>query len=184
MSRVGKRPITLPKGTTVDLRGREVTVRGPRGELRMTLHEQIQARLEGEELHVERPNDHRQVRALHGTMRSLLQNMVTGVSEGFRRSLVIEGVGYQAEMRGPQLLLKLGHSHEVLETAPAGVIFDVPKEGRGRLVHVDGIDKQQVGQVAAELRSWRPPDPYKGKGIRYSDEIVRRKAGKAGKTTA
>ena len=117
-------------------------------------------------------------------MRALLQNMVTGVSEGFRRSLVIEGVGYQAEMRGPQLMLRLGHSHEVLETAPEGISFEVPKEGRGRLVHVDGNDKQQVGQVAAQLRKWRPPEPYKGKGIRYSDEFVRRKAGKAGKTIA
>ena len=184
MSRVGKRPIPLPQGVTVDLRGREVAIRGPRGALQISLHPQIEARVDGEELHVERPNDQRQVRALHGTMRALLQNMVTGVSEGFRRSLVIEGVGYQAEMRGPQLMLRLGHSHEVLETAPEGISFEVPKEGRGRLVHVDGIDKQQVGQVAAQLRKWRPPEPYKGKGIRYSDEIVRRKAGKAGKTIA
>ncbi|MCY3835951.1 MAG: 50S ribosomal protein L6 [Anaerolineaceae bacterium] len=182
MSRVGKKPISLPQGVTVDLQGQEVSIRGPRGALGMALHPQIQARVENGELFVERPNDQRQVRALHGTMRSLLQNMVTGVSEGFRRSLVIEGVGYQAEMRGQQLLLKLGHSHEVLETAPEGVTFEVPKEGRGRLVHVDGIDKQVVGQVAAQLRKWRPPEPYKGKGIRYSDEIVRRKAGKAGKT--
>ena len=184
MSRIGKQPIPLPQGVTVDLHGREVAIHGPRGALRMSLHPQIEARVDGEELRVERPNDQRQVRALHGTMRALLQNMVKGVSEGFRRSLVIEGVGYQAEMRGPQLLLKLGHSHEVLETAPDGVSFEVPKEGRGRLVHVDGIDKQQVGQVAAQLRKWRPPEPYKGKGIRYSDEIVRRKAGKAGKTIA
>lgn len=184
MSRIGKQPIPLPPGVTVDLRGRAVAIRGPRGALEMTLHPQIQARVENGVLHVERPNDQRQVRALHGTMRALLQNMVTGVSEGFRRSLLIEGVGYQAEMRGPQLLLKLGHSHEVLETAPDGVSFDVPKEGRGRLVHVEGIDKQVVGQVAAQLRKWRPPEPYKGKGIRYSDEIVRRKAGKAGKTIA
>ncbi len=184
MSRVGKRPIPLPQGVTVDLRGREVAIHGPRGALQMSLHPQIEARVDGEKLHVERPNDQRQVRALHGTMRALLQNMVTGVSEGFRRSLVIEGVGYQAEMRGPQLMLRLGHSHEVLETAPEGISFEVPKEGRGRLVHVDGIDKQQVGQVAAQLRKWRPPEPYKGKGIRYSDEIVRRKAGKAGKTIA
>lgn len=182
MSRVGKKPISLPQGVTVDLRGQDVSIRGPRGELGMTIHPQIQARVENGELYVERPNDQRQVRALHGTMRSLLQNMVTGVSEGFRRSLVIEGVGYQAELRGQQLLLKLGHSHEVLETAPEGVSFDVPQDGRGRLVHVDGIDKQKVGQVAAQVRKWRPPEPYKGKGIRYSDEYVRRKAGKAGKT--
>ena len=184
MSRIGKRPISLPEGVSVELNGRQVAIRGPRGALQMTLHPRIQARLAGDALLVERPNDQRQVRALHGTMRSLLQNMVTGVSAGFRRSLVIEGVGYQAEMRGPQLLLKLGHSHEILETAPEGIRFEVPREGRGRLVHVDGIDKQQVGQVAARLRKWRPPEPYKGKGIRYSDEYVRRKAGKAGKTVA
>ena len=182
MSRVGKKPISLPQGVTVNLRGQEVSIRGPRGELELSIHPQIQARVANGELYVERPNDQRQVRALHGTMRALLQNMVTGVSEGFRRSLVIEGVGYQAELRGPQLLLKLGHSHEVLETAPKGITFDVPKDGRGRLVHIDGIDKQMVGQVAARVRKWRPPEPYKGKGIRYSDEFVRRKAGKAGKT--
>ena len=182
MSRIGKKPIDLPKGVEVKINGQEVTVKGPKGQLSHEVHPEVSVGLEDGILSVTRPNDQRHVRALHGLTRALLANMVTGVSEGFRRTLVIEGVGYQAEMRGKDLVLKLGFSHEVVVNPPDdNTSFDVPKESRGRTIHVDGIDKQVVGQVSANIRGWRPPEPYKGKGVRYSDEFIRRKAGKAGK---
>jgi large subunit ribosomal protein L6 len=130
-------------------------------------------------LAVERPSDDRRHRALHGLTRALVANMVHGVSEGFRKSLTIEGVGYSSELRGKDLVMKLGYSHEIVVNPPADITFTV--EDRGRTIHVDGIDKQVVGQVAANIRELRPPEPYLGKGVRYSDEIIRRKAGKTGK---
>lgn len=181
MSRIGRMPITLPDKVEVKINKQEVTVKGPKGTLSHTIHPDIAVALEDGQINVTRPTDQQKHRALHGLTRALLANMVTGVSEGFRRSLMIEGVGYQAEMRGNDLVMKVGLSHEVVFEPPADVSFDVPKDQRGRLVHIDGIDKQVVGQIAANVRGTRPPEPYKGKGVRYIDEVIRRKAGKAGK---
>ena len=182
MSRIGKQPITLPDKVEVKINKQAVTVKGPKGQLAHDVHPDIIAKLEDGQVVVTRPTDMRHHRALHGLTRALLANMVTGVSDGFRRTLLIEGVGYQAEMRGKDLVLKLGHSHEIVVNPPDdNTSFDVPKEDRGRTIHVDGIDKQVVGQVAANIRGFRPPEPYKGKGVRYSDEYVRRKAGKSAK---
>ena len=179
MSRIGKKPITLPDKVAVAIDGQAVVVKGPKGELKQTLHPDMQLKQEDGHLLVERPSDERQHRALHGLTRALVANMVHGVSEGFQKVLVIEGVGYSSELRGTDLVMKLGYSHEIVVTPPDGISFEV--EDRGRLVRVNGIDKQVVGQVAANVRELRPPEPYKGKGVRYSDERVRRKAGKAGK---
>lgn len=182
MSRIGKKLVVIPAKVEVKLEGQELTVKGPKGELKQALHPDMTVEIADGQLNVVRPSDERQHRALHGLTRALVANMVTGVSDGFRRTLEIEGVGYQAELRGQDLVLKLGFSHEVVVNPPdANTTFDVPKESRGRTIHVDGIDKQVVGQIAANIRGWRPPEPYKGKGVRYSDEVVRRKAGKAGK---
>lgn len=181
MSRIGRKPVDLPAKVEVQINGSEVTVKGPKGELTATMHPDMVIKQEDSQIIVERPSDLQRHRALHGLTRALLQNMVTGVSEGFRRTLQIEGVGYQAGMKGKSLELKVGLSHEVIIEPPDNVSFDVPKESRGRTIHIDGIDKQVVGQLAANIRGWRPPEPYKGKGIRYADEYVRRKAGKAGK---
>jgi large subunit ribosomal protein L6 len=182
MSRIGKQLITLPAKVEVTIKKNEVTVKGPKGELNRMFHPDMEIKLEDGILRVERPSDLRHHRALHGLTRALLANMVTGVSEGFRKTLEIEGVGYQAAMQDNNLELKVGLSHEVIIAPPnTDTSFDVPKESRGRIIHIDGIDKEVVGQIAAEIRGWRPPEPYKGKGIRYSNEYVRRKAGKAGK---
>lgn len=182
MSRIGKKPIAIPDKVEIKINGQEVTVKGPKGQLVHEVHPEISLEMEDGTLKVLRPSEARRHRALHGLTRALVANMVTGVSEGFRRTLVIEGVGYQAEMRGKDLVLKLGFSHEVVVNPPDDdTSFDVPKESRGRTIHVDGIDKQVVGQVAANIRGWRPPEPYKGKGVRYEDEVIRRKAGKAAK---
>jgi len=179
MSRIGKAPITVPAGVEVRVSGASITVKGSKGELTRELPDAITVRQEGEELLVERVNDERRSRALHGLIRSLVANMVTGVSDGFRKDLDIVGVGYRAAVKGSnELELSLGFSHPVLVTAPAGIQFNVPAPTR---IEVLGIDKQLVGQVAADIRAWRKPEPYKGKGIRYTDERVRRKAGKAGK---
>lgn len=181
MSRIGKKPITLPKNVEVKIDKQSVKVKGPKGELTHEVHPDISVKMDDGQIVVIRPTDERQHRALHGLTRALIQNMVTGVSDGFRRSLVIEGVGYQADLRGTDLVMKLGYSHEIVVNPPEHITFDVPKDQRGRLVHIDGIDKQVVGQIAANIRELRPPEPYKGKGVRYSDEVIRRKAGKAGK---
>ena len=179
MSRIGNAPITVPAGVEVRIDGATVTVKGPKGELTRELPEQISVSQDDGVLTVARANDERSSRALHGLIRSLVANMVTGVSEGFRKELDIVGVGYRAATKGSnELELSLGFSHPVLVKAPAGIEFNVPQPTR---IEVLGIDKQLVGQVAADIRSWRKPEPYKGKGIRYSDEHVRRKAGKAGK---
>jgi large subunit ribosomal protein L6 len=180
MSRIGKQPIPLPDKVNVTIDGQEVTVKGPKGELSHTAHPDITVRQEKDgTVLVERPSDARQHRALHGLTRALVANMVTGVSEGFQRTLKIEGVGYTSELRGNDLVLRLGYSHEIVMPPPEGINFVV--EDRGVTIHVQGIDKQVVGQVAANIRELRPPEPYLGKGVRYSNEIIRRKAGKAGK---
>lgn len=182
MSRIGKKPIALPAKVTVTQSGHTLTVKGPKGELKLDVHPEIAIKQEDGNLLVERPSDSSQHRALHGLTRALVANMVTGVSTGFRRTLQIEGVGYQAAMRGKDLVMKLGYSHEIVVNPPQNISFEVPQDSRGQVVHVDGIDKQVVGQVAANIRELRPPEPYLGKGVRYSDEVIRRKAGKAGKT--
>ncbi len=181
MSRVGKQPVALPDKVSVSIDRNTVTVKGPKGEVSQDFNPDLTIRQDNGSVIVERPSDLRHHRALHGLTRALLANMVLGVSQGFRKTLEIQGVGYQATLQGKNLQLRLGHSHEVIVEPPADISFDVPKESRGTLIHVDGIDKQVVGQVAADIRGWRPPEPYKGKGVRYLGEYVRRKAGKAGK---
>jgi len=181
MSRIGKQPVVLPDTVTVAIAKNSVTVRGPKGELSQEFNPEMMIRQDNGTLVVERPSDLRHHRALHGLTRALLANMVTGVSQGYRKTLEIQGVGYQAVLQGKNLQLRLGHSHEVLVEPPENISFDVPKDSRGSIIHVDGINKQVVGQVAADIRGWRPPEPYKGKGVRYFGEYVRRKAGKAGK---
>jgi large subunit ribosomal protein L6 len=179
VSRVGKKPITLPKGVQVDIHGQSVKVKGPKGELDRTFPNQVSLAMEDGHLVVSRPSDAPAVRAMHGTARALINNMVLGVSEGFSKTLVVEGVGYRAEMKGKQLVMALGYSHPVPVDPPAGIAFAVDE--KAKTITITGIDKELVGQVASDVRSWRPPEPYKGKGLRYSNERVRRKAGKAGK---
>ncbi len=179
MSRIGKAPISVPSGVDVTISGSSIAVKGPKGELTRELPEQVTVRQDGDELLVERIDDERESRALHGLMRSLVANMVTGVTDGFRKELDIVGVGYRAATKGSNgIELALGFSHPVVVEAPEGISFVVPAPTR---IEVHGIDKQLVGQVAADIRAWRKPEPYKGKGVRYVDEHVRRKAGKAGK---
>lgn len=173
-------PVSLPKGVTVDIQGSRVTVRGPRGELTRTFDPSMQIALEDNVLRVSRPTDQRQHRALHGMTRAVLANMVAGVSEGFQKRLEIQGVGYRAELQPDgSLLMHLGFSHPVHVRPPQGITFEV--DTRTRVITVRGVDKEQVGQVAAEIRAWRPPEPYRGKGIRYVGEKTRHKAGKSGK---
>lgn len=179
MSRIGKKPIVIPKGVQVDINDSTVKVKGPKGELARTFSPEIGIAQQAGEVHVTRSSEARQVRALHGTTRAVLSNMVKGVSEGFAKTLQIDGVGYRAEMKGKQLVMALGYSHPVTVEPPAGIAFAVDE--KTRTVTVTGIDKEVVGQVAANLRSWRPPEPYKGKGLRYQGEQIKRKAGKAGK---
>lgn len=179
MSRVGRAPVDVPPGVEVAISGRTVTVQGAKGRLQRDLPDPITARLADGAVCVERPDEAKQTKALHGLARSLVQNMVTGVSEGFVKELRIHGVGYRAHSKGPATIeLALGFSHPVLIEAPEGVELEVPNQTR---ILVKGIDKQAVGQVAADIRKWRKPEPYKGKGIRYADERVIRKAGKAAK---
>ena len=179
MSRIGKAPITVPGGVDVAIDGASVTVKGPKGTLSRTLPGVISVRREDNQLLVERPNDERQSRALHGLSRTLVSNMVVGVTDGFSKELEIIGVGYRAEAVNPTTLrLALGYSHPVLMDAPAGITFEVPAPTK---VIVKGIDKELVGQVAANVRAVRKPEPYKGKGVRYLGEKVLRKAGKTGK---
>ena len=179
MSRVGRAPITVPSGVDVAVAGSHVTVKGPKGTLERDIPAPITVRTDDGQVVVERPDDERESRALHGLVRSLVNNMVVGVSEGFRKDLDIVGVGYRAAVKGSNgIELALGFSHPVLVEAPEGISFVVPAPTR---IEVHGIDKQLVGQVAADIRAWRKPEPYKGKGVRYVDEHVRRKAGKAGK---
>lgn len=179
MSRIGKAPISVPAGVDVRLADGSITVTGPKGELSQELPELVSVSHEDTTIQVDRADDSREARSLHGLVRSLIANMVTGVSDGFRKELDIVGVGYRAVAKGSTSLeLALGFSHPVVVDAPDGIEFVVPAPTR---VEVHGIDKQLVGQVAADIRAWRKPEPYKGKGVRYVDEHVRRKAGKAGK---
>jgi large subunit ribosomal protein L6 len=179
VSRIGKAPVTLPSGVTVQVAGGTVTVTGPQGTLSRPIPGAITVRQEDSSVLVERPDDERHNRALHGLTRSLVANMVTGVTQGFTKELEIVGVGYRAQARGPAALeLALGFSHPVMVDAPDGVTFEVPVPTR---IVVKGIDKEKVGQVAADIRKIRKPEPYKGKGVRYAGERVLRKAGKAAK---
>jgi len=179
MSRIGRKPVPVPAGVTVTIEGSYVAVKGPRGELSRTFHPDMRIELEDGEVNVSRPSDVREHRALHGLTRALLANMVTGVTEGFRKVLVVEGIGYRAELVGNALLLYLGFSHPIRMEPPDGITLNV--DPKARTISVEGADREQVGQVAAIIRKLRPPEPYKGKGIRYEGEVVRRKAGKAGK---
>lgn len=179
MSRVGKAPIQLPKGVSINIDGSTVAVNGPKGALTRTLHPDMAIAIEDGVLSVQRPSDSRQHRSLHGLTRALLNNMVTGVSAGFTKVLLIEGVGYRAEMDGKNLVLFVGYSHPVRFEPERDIAFTV--EDRGRKVTISGTDKEFVGEIAARVRKTRPPEPYKGKGIRYDKEIIRRKAGKTGK---
>jgi len=177
MSRIGKKPVTLPKGVAVEIQGNTVAVKGPKGELRRTLHTEMQVALADGQVTVSRPSEEKRHKALHGLSRTLVQNMVDGVSKGFSKTLEIQGVGYKAEAKPYGVNLIVGFSHPVKYEAPKGVKITVENN---TTVKIEGADKEAVGQVAAELRSVRPPEPYKGKGIRYQGEQVRRKAGKTG----
>ena len=182
MSRVGKMPVPLPEGVQVDIQGNSVTVSGPKGALTREFHPDMDIVLEDGQLKVLRPTDQRRHRELHGLTRSLLNNMVIGVTEGYEKKLEIRGVGYRVELVDGSLDLQLGFSHPVRVTPPEGVEFDV--QPRKKIITVSGVSKEVVGKIAAEIRAWRPPEPYQGKGVRYVDEYVPRKAGKAGKIGA
>ncbi len=177
MSRIGKKPIPIPRDVTVAVDGSSVTIKGPRGELNQTFRRELTIKESEGQIVVTRPSDTKEHRALHGLTRALLANMMRGVTEGYRRSLEIVGVGYRAEKKGKVLVLQVGYSHPVQYPEPPGITLSTVTP---TVVVVEGIDKQKVGQVAAEIRAVRPPEPYKGKGIRYQGEQVRRKAGKAG----
>lgn len=178
MSRIGKQPIPVPAGVEVTIEGSDVTVKGPKGVLSQSFNADMAITLEEGAVYVRRPSDARQHRSLHGLTRTLVANMIVGVSEGFRKDMEIVGVGYRAALKGSDLDLSLGLSHPMVVKAPEGITFEVPAPNR---ISVSGIDKQRVGQIAAEIRKIRPPEPYKGKGIRYAGEHVRRKVGKAAK---
>jgi large subunit ribosomal protein L6 len=179
MSRIGRRPIPVPAGVEVTITGQTVRVKGPKGELSHTVAEPITVeRGDDGALVLARPNDERRAKELHGLSRTLVANLVVGVTDGYRKSLEISGTGYRVTQKGADLEFALGFSHPVLVAAPAGITFQVE---RPTLFHISGIDKQQVGEVAANIRKIRPPEPYKGKGVMYQGEVIRRKAGKAGK---
>jgi large subunit ribosomal protein L6 len=175
MSRIGKQPVEIPKGVDVKIQGQTVTVKGSKGQLTLDAHPDVTVKTEDGQVLVTRPSDSAQHKALHGLTRSLISNMVEGVSEGFSKTLEIVGVGYRADKKGKGITLNLGYSHSIEYEAPAGVEIEVPNQ---TTVVVRGPDKQAVGQTAAEIRAFRPPEPYKGKGIRYQGEQIRRKAGK------
>lgn len=180
MSRIGRMPIPLPEGVRADIQGSQVVVTGGKGSLSRQFHPDMEIVLEDNQLRVRRPTDRQHHKALHGLTRALLNNMVIGVNQGFQKQLEVQGVGYRVDLQGDgSLLLQLGFSHPVRIAPPEGIKFEV--EARTKVITVSGVDKEVVGQTAAEIRAWRPPEPYKGKGIRYIDEHVRRKAGKAGK---
>ncbi|MFO7767089.1 MAG: 50S ribosomal protein L6 [Pelovirga sp.] len=178
MSRIGKWPVPVPAGVKIDLQGTEMTVTGPKGTLKQNLHERMTVSVEADQIVVTRPSEDKDDVALHGLTRSLINNMVVGVTKGFKKDLEISGVGYRAEVSGKTLTLSLGFSHPVVYEVPEGVSVEVEKQTK---LSVSGIDKQLVGAASAKIRSFRAPEPYKGKGIKYADERVVRKAGKAGK---
>jgi large subunit ribosomal protein L6 len=177
MSRIGKKAIPLPKGVTVTVEGNTVKVKGPKGELQRTVHPELSIKLENNELTVSRPSEETRHKALHGLTRTLVANMVEGTSTGFRKTLELVGVGYKAEVRPYGIQLALGYSHPIEYKAPKGIKLTAPVPTQ---ILIDGADKEMVGQVAAEIRSFRKPEPYKGKGVKYQGEQIRRKAGKAG----
>lgn len=179
MSRIGKQPIQISGNTKVKVNGNEVMISGPKGKLSQSFHSEMSISMSDGILSVTRPTDSRHHRALHGLTRSLLNNMVIGVNSGYSKRLVLEGVGYRAELKGSTLVLSVGYSHPVTFKTPKDMKFTV--EERGKLIIVEGIDKQALGEICAQIRKTRPPEPFKGKGIRYEGEYVRRKAGKAGK---
>lgn len=177
MSRIGRLPVAIPAGVDVKMNGNEVTVKGPKGTLTQFFHPDMVIEKEGDEIHIKRKSDLKKDKALHGLTRSLLKNMVTGVTEGFSKALEINGVGYRAQKQGNKLILTLGYSHPVEMVEPAGITIDVPAQNQ---IIVRGIDKQAVGEVAAKIREKRPPEPYKGKGVKYVNEVILRKEGKTG----
>lgn len=178
MSRIGRLPITVPAGVDIAINGSDVKVKGPKGELEHTIPAPITAKLEDGVITVERPNDERESRSLHGLTRTLIYNMIVGVTDGYQKKLEIVGTGYRVQAKGTSLEFALGYSHPITVDAPEGITFTV--EGNNKLT-VSGTDKQAVGEIAAQIRKLRAPEPYKGKGIKYADETIRRKAGKAGK---
>ncbi len=179
MSRIGKKPVVIPKGVTIDIKGNSIKVKGPKGELEKSFDSRIGIEINDSELTITRPNDTKEIKALHGLSRALIQNMVEGVTESYQKSLEIVGVGYRAELKGKNLLLNIGYSHPIYFMPPDGITLQTPTQTQ---IVISGIDKQLVGMIAAKIRSIRQPEPYKGKGIKYSDEQIVRKAGKtAGK---
>ncbi len=181
MSRIGRKPVQIPKGVTVKSTEGVVTVKGPKGELSAKVHPDVSVKVESEKALVSRISESKKDRALHGLWRALVQNMIVGVTEGYSKKLEIVGVGYRAELKGKKLQLQIGYSHPILFSPPEGIKIDVPAQTN---ITISGIDKQLVGLVAAKIRSFRQPEPYKGKGIKYEGEYVRRKAGKAAATAA
>ena len=179
MSRIGRMPVAVPAGVDVQIKGSQVKVTGPKGEIEFSFPAEMEISLAKGEITVQRPSDERTHRALHGMTRALINNMVVGVSTGFEKMLEVNGVGYRAEVAGDNLMLYVGYSHPVVVVPPGGITFEV--DTRTRQIKVKGFDKHLVGQVAADIRKVRPPEPYKGKGIKYLDEKIRRKAGKTGK---
>ncbi len=181
MSRIGKKPVTLPKGVTAAMKDGSVVVKGPKGELSAKVHPDISVAVNGSEVVLTRPSDEKKYKALHGLWRALIQNMVKGVTEGYLRKLEIVGVGYRAEMKGSRLNLLVGYSHPILFAPPEGIKIETPTQTN---ITISGVDKQLVGLVASKIRSFRQPEPYNGKGIKYEGEYIRRKAGKAAATAA
>jgi large subunit ribosomal protein L6 len=179
MSRIGRNPIVIPAGVTVEQNGHTLTVKGKNGELTQTFHPKMTIKIEDGVIEVTRPSDAQEMRSLHGLTRTLIANMIIGVSEGFKKDLEVHGVGYRVAKQGNNLVMTLGFSHQVIYPEEPGITIDAPAPNR---IVVTGIDKQRVGQVAAEIREKRPPEPYKGKGIRYAGEVIVRKEGKAGKS--
>ena len=179
MSRIGRLPVEVPQGVDVNIKGTHVRVKGPKGQLEHTFPASMKITLDKGVITVDRPSDEGRHRAMHGMTRAIINNMVIGVTDGFEKILEINGVGYRGELQGKNLILNVGYSHPVDVVPPEGISFEV--EDRNRVIHVRGYDKALVGQVAADIRKIRPPEPYKGKGIKYRDERIRRKAGKAGK---
>ena len=178
MSRIGRAPITIPAGVEVKVDGSTVTVKGPKGTLTKTMHSNMTIAMEGNVITVTRPNDVKENRSLHGLTRTLIANMIEGVANGYKKELEINGIGYRAEMKGKDLVMKIGYSHDVVMPQPEGITVEVPAPNK---LIITGADKEKVGQFAAEIREKRLPEPYKGKGIKYVDEYIRRKEGKAGK---
>ena len=178
MSRIGRAPITIPAGVEVKVDGSTVTAKGPKGTLTKTMHSNMTIAMEGNVITVTRPNDQKENRSLHGLTRTLIANMIEGVANGYKKELEINGIGYRAEIKGKDLVMKIGYSHDVVMPQPEGITVEVPAPNK---IIVSGADKEKVGQFAAEVREKRLPEPYKGKGIKYVDEYIRRKEGKAGK---